>query len=137
MVNASFITDFDECKYFELIRLLDNQQIISFSFQEGHYFFEVKLDGQRKFYEKNENPQPFENVKVWTNDQHYPNAASVRIRNLHIESAGNFLYSEGKCSKFQIHILHTVCTLHLNVSKAKEHIFRITSHLVLDEHRHF
>ena len=92
------------------------------------------MDGQRKFYEKNENPQPFENVKVWTNDQHYPNAASVRIRNLHIESAGNFLYSEGKFSKFQIHILHT---LHLNVSKAKEHIFRITSHLVLDEHRPF
>ena len=46
------------------------------------------------FYEKNENPQSFENVKVWTNDQHHA-AASVRIRNLHIES-GSFSFPPGK-----------------------------------------
>ena len=64
------------------------------SIKDGH-FFEVKLDGQRMFYEINDDPQQFEDVKVWTNDQHYPNAASVRIRNLQIES-GTFSYPGGK-----------------------------------------
>ena len=123
MVNASLITDFDECKYFELIRLLDNQQIISFSFQEGHYFFEVKLDGQRKFYEKNENPQPFENVKVWTNDLHGAEpAGGVRIRNLHIESGG-FSYPPGK---FSIKYFHEV------LKKQNVYRDRVTSYMVDD-----
>ena len=91
MDNATFITNFDGCKFF---KYHNHNLLIDFvSIKDGH-FFEVKLDGQRMFYEKNENPQPFENVKVWTNDQHHA-AASVRIRNLQIES-GTFLYPGGK-----------------------------------------
>ena len=91
MDNATFITNFDGCKF---SKYHNHNLLIDFvSIKDGH-FFEVKLDGQRMFYEKNENPQSFENVKVWTNDQHHA-AASVRIRNLHIES-GTFLYPGGK-----------------------------------------
>ena len=51
-------------------------------FKNGHFFFDVTINGIRKVHIKNNSPRQFTNVEVYAGDKYY-HPAGAELKNFH------------------------------------------------------
>ena len=75
-------------KHKELVKIFITDYKYQFHFQNNDFYLEVRINGQRKIFEKNEKPITYKEVKVWAGDAYYP-GADAEIKNFISCTSGN------------------------------------------------